>query len=99
MMRRTASNFGEDGNRNRMGNVAECGAILRHVVMNLLGRDPNPEKRSIRRRRLQAALSPDYRMVALLGFPSCYQPVAPVRTKTYIAIKDTTFPIHPLLLG
>jgi len=91
--------FREDSNRNRMGNVAECGAILRHVVMNLLGRDPNPEKRSIRRRRLKAALTPDYRMVALLGFPSCYQPVVPPRPKTYIAIKDKEFPIHPLLLG
>ena len=59
----------QDGNRNRMGNVAECGAILRHVVMNLLGRDPNPEKRSIRRRRLQAALSPDYRMVRRQALP------------------------------
>jgi len=91
--------FREDGNRNRKGNVAECGAILRHVVLNLLRRDPNPEKRSIRRRRLKAALAPDYRLVALLGFPTCYQPVVPARPKTYIAIKDTKFPIHPLLLG
>lgn len=79
--------------------MAECGAILRHVVTNLLGRDPNPKNRSIRRRRLNAALSLDYRMVALLGFPSGNQPVAPPRPKTYIAIKDTKFPIHPLLLG
>jgi hypothetical protein len=38
-------------------------------------------------------------MVALLGFPSCYHPVVLPRPKTYIAIKDTKFPIHPLLLG
>jgi predicted transposase YbfD/YdcC len=91
--------FREDSNRNRVGNVAECGAILRHVVLNLLRRDPNPEKRSIRRRRLKAALAPDYRLVALLGFPTCYKPVVQPRPKTYIAIKDKKFPIHPLLLG
>jgi len=91
--------FREDANRTRMGHAAECGAILRHIVMNLLRRDPNPEKRSLRSRRLKAALAPDYRMVALLGFPSCYRPVIQPRPKTYIAIKGTKFPIHPLLLG
>jgi hypothetical protein len=38
-------------------------------------------------------------MAVLLGFPTCYQPVEKPRPKTYIAIKDTKYPIHPLLLG
>jgi predicted transposase YbfD/YdcC len=60
--------FREDGNRTRKGNGPECSAILRHIVLNLLRQDPNPTG-SIKLRRLQAAMSPDYRLAALLGFP------------------------------
>lgn len=60
--------FNEDANRTRKGNGPECSAILRHIVLNLLRQDPAPAG-SIKFRRLQAAMSPDYRMAALLGFP------------------------------
>jgi hypothetical protein len=46
----------------------ETGAILRHITLNLLRQDPNT-KESIRHRRLKAALSQEYRLAALLGFP------------------------------
>ena len=61
--------FGEDGLRTRMGNGPETGAILRHLTLNMLRQDPNT-KRSIRHRRLKAALSQEYRLAALLGFPA-----------------------------
>jgi predicted transposase YbfD/YdcC len=61
--------FNEDANRTRKGNGPESSAILRHIVLNLLRQDPIPFG-SIKTRRLQAAMSPDYRMDALLGFPS-----------------------------
>ena len=60
--------FREDGNRTRMGNGPETGAILRHITLNMLRQDPNT-KRSIRHRRLKAALSQEYRLATLLGFP------------------------------
>ena len=60
--------FREDGNRTRKGNGPEGSAILRHIVLNLLRQDPNPTG-SIKFRRLQAAMSPDYRLAVLLGFP------------------------------
>jgi predicted transposase YbfD/YdcC len=60
--------FREDGLRTRMGNGPETGAILRHITLNMLRQDPNT-KRSIRHRRLKAALSQEYRLAALLGFP------------------------------
>ena len=60
--------FREDGIRTRMGNGPETGAILRHITLNLLRQDPNT-KESIRHRRLKAALSQEYRLAALLGFP------------------------------
>jgi len=60
--------FKEDGIRTRKGNGPETGAILRHISLNLLRQDPDV-KRSIRHRRLKAALSPEYRLAALLGFP------------------------------
>ena len=60
--------FREDAIRTRMGNGPETGAILRHITLNLLRQDPNT-KRSIRHRRLKAALSQEYRLAALLGFP------------------------------
>lgn len=61
--------FNEDANRTRKGNGPECSAILRHIVLNLLRQDPNPKTGSIRYKRMLAAMSPDYRMAALLGFP------------------------------
>jgi predicted transposase YbfD/YdcC len=61
--------FREDGLRTRMGNGPETGAILRHITLNMLRQDPNT-KRSIRHRRLKAALSQEYRLAALLGFPA-----------------------------
>ena len=93
--------FREDGIRTRMGNGPECAAILRHIVLNLLRQDPNPRKRSIKNRRLKAALVPDYRLVALLGFPAAGSTrfLDQPRPKTYTAIKDKKFPINPLLLG
>lgn len=60
--------FNEDANRTRKGNGPECSAILRHIVLNLLRQDPIPFG-SIKTRRMRAALSPNYRMDALLGFP------------------------------
>ena len=60
--------FREDGIRTRMGNGPETGAILRHITLNMLRQDPDT-KRSIRQRRLKAALSQEYRLAALLGFP------------------------------
>jgi predicted transposase YbfD/YdcC len=60
--------FREDGIRTRMGNGPETGAILRHITLNMLRQDPDT-KRSIRHRRLKAALSQEYRLEALLGFP------------------------------
>lgn len=60
--------FNEDANRTRKGNGPECSAILRHIVLNLLRQDPNPAG-SIKYRRMKAAMSPEYRMAALLGFP------------------------------
>jgi hypothetical protein len=59
----------EDANRTRKGNGPECSAILRHIVLNLLRQDPNPKTGSIRYKRMLVAMSPDYRMAALLGFP------------------------------
>jgi predicted transposase YbfD/YdcC len=59
--------FREDDNRTRKGNGPECSAVLRHIVLNLLRQDPNPMG-SIKFRRMQAAMSPEYRMAALLGF-------------------------------
>lgn len=61
--------FREDGNRTRKGNGPESSAILRHIVLNLLRQDPNPMGWSIKFRRMQAAMSPEYRLAALLGFP------------------------------
>jgi predicted transposase YbfD/YdcC len=59
--------FKEDTNRTRKGNGPECSAILRHIVLDLLRQDPNPAG-SIKYRRMKAAMSPEYRMAALLGF-------------------------------
>lgn len=59
--------FREDLNRTRKGNGPESSAILRHIVLNLLRQDPNSTG-SIKFRRMQAAMSPDYRLAALFGF-------------------------------
>ena len=59
--------FNEDRNRTRKGTSAEAGAILRHIVLNLLRQDPD-SKRSIKNRRMKAALNPAYRLDALMGF-------------------------------
>jgi len=64
--------FREDTNRTRKGNGPECSAVLRHIVLNLLRQDPKPMG-SIKFRRLQAAMSQEYRMAALLGFPQCQE--------------------------
>jgi predicted transposase YbfD/YdcC len=91
--------FREDGNRTRTGNAPECSAVLRHIVLNLLRQDANPEKKSVKVRRLRAALVPEYRMVALLGFPPSCQPAARERKKGYVALKGKVFSVHPSLLG
>ena len=58
--------FNEDRNRTRKGSAPESGALLRHITLNLLRQDP--EKRSMPKRRMKAALSREYRMAALMGF-------------------------------
>jgi len=68
--------FREDQNRTRKGNGPESSAILRHIVLNLLRQDPNPTG-SIKFRRMQAAMSPDYRLAALFGFSQGQTTVIP----------------------
>ncbi|HWQ10087.1 MAG TPA: hypothetical protein VN436_13295 [Holophaga sp.] len=60
--------FKEDTSRTRKGNGTECGAILRHTVLALLRQDLTPAG-SIKYRRMMTAMSPEYRIAALLGFP------------------------------
>jgi len=48
--------------------VAHANRRDTHITLNMLRQDPNT-KRSIRHRRLKAALSQEYRLAALLGFP------------------------------
>ena len=91
--------FREDANRTRTGNAPECSATLRHIVRNLFSQDPNPAKKSVKIRRLRAALTPEYRLSALLGFPPGHQTENQPRAKTYVALKGKTFKIHPTLLG
>jgi predicted transposase YbfD/YdcC len=92
--------FREDGNRTRKGNAPECSAVLRHIVLNLLRQDPNLGKKSVKLRRLRAALTPAYRLVALLGFPpGCQIAERPPRKKGWVSLKGRTFPVHPTLLG
>lgn len=61
--------FNEDRNRTRKGTAPEAGALLRHIVLNLLRQD-TASKRSIKNRRMKAALNPAYRLEALMGFRS-----------------------------
>jgi predicted transposase YbfD/YdcC len=91
--------FREDANRTRTGNAPECSATLRHIVRNLFSQDPNPAKKSIKIRRLRAALTPEYRLGALLGFPPGHQTEARPRAKTWVSLKGRTSNIHPTLLG
>ena len=92
--------FREDGNRVRKGNGPECGAVLRHIALNLLRQDPNSTVRSINARRHRAGRLPQYRLAALLGFPEgCQTGVPPKRKKGYVAIKPGNETIHPLLLS
>lgn len=90
--------FKEDANRTRTGNAPECSGILRHIVLNLFRRDPNPAKKSIRLRMLKATLNPGYRLSALLGFPPGHQTEAKPKKRQWVSIKDKEFPIHPSLL-
>jgi predicted transposase YbfD/YdcC len=93
--------FREDGNRTRKGNGPECSAILRHIVLNLFRQDPSPEKKSIKRHRLKAAMSPDYRLAALLGFPAGVLPqtVARPAKRGWVSLKGKVSSVHPTLLG
>lgn len=59
--------FNEDRNRTRKGTAPEAGALLRHIVLNLLRQD-TASTRSIKNRRMKAALNPGYRLEALMGF-------------------------------
>jgi len=59
--------FNEDRNRTRKGTAPEAGALLRHIVLNLLRQD-TASTRSIKNRRMKAALNPAYRLEALMGF-------------------------------
>jgi len=57
--------FGEDQNRARTQFAAQNLATLRRIILNLLKKDPTP-RRSLRRKRIVAALDPDY-LKKLLG--------------------------------
>lgn len=62
--------FQEDKNRTSKGNSPKNSAIMRHIVLNLLNQDKTP-KRTMKFKRMLAAMSPEYRLAALLGFPQC----------------------------
>ena len=57
--------FDEDRCRTRMRNSAENLAIIRRLVINLLGQVPDKRKRSMRRRRRCCAMSRTYMLDAL----------------------------------
>ena len=61
--------FGEDACRTRRDHSAENLAVIRRMALNVL-RHNGPSRDSIRRRKLRAALSDDYRLRLLLGQPS-----------------------------
>lgn len=61
--------FGEDACRTRNDHSAENLAVIRRMALNVL-RHNGPARDSIRRRKLRAALSDDYRLRLLLGQPS-----------------------------
>ena len=58
--------FGEDRNRARKDHSAENLAAVRHMSLNIL-RDNVKDKRSIKRRKLLAALDDNYRTALLFG--------------------------------
>jgi hypothetical protein len=93
--------FREDGNRTRKGNVPECSAILRPIVLNLFRQDPSPEKKSIKIGRLKPAMSPHYRLAALLGFPAGVLPQTAARPakRGWVSLKGKVSSVHPTLLG
>jgi predicted transposase YbfD/YdcC len=57
--------FREDQSRLRKGHGAENFAVLRHIVLNLLRKEPSAK--SMPRKRLACALNPDYLLKVLLG--------------------------------
>ncbi|MDS4040504.1 MAG: ISAs1 family transposase [Candidatus Competibacter sp.] len=61
--------FGEDACRTRRDHSAENLAVIRRMALNVL-RHNGPSRDRIRRRKLRAALSDDYRLRLLLGQPS-----------------------------
>lgn len=58
--------FGEDACRIRQGYGAQNFAVLRHMAMNLLGRDGHA-KRGIKARRKRAGWNRGYLMQILMG--------------------------------
>jgi predicted transposase YbfD/YdcC len=57
--------FREDQSRLRTGYGPENFAVLRHIALNLLRQEPSPK--SMPRKRLACALTPDYLLKVLLG--------------------------------
>lgn len=57
--------FREDYSRLRKGHGPENFAVLRHIALNLLRREPSPK--SLPRKRLACALDPDYLLQVLLS--------------------------------
>jgi hypothetical protein len=81
--------------------LIQCSAILRHIVLNLFRQDPSPEKKSIKMRRLKAPISPEYRLAALLGFPTGLLPQAVEKPakRGWVSLKGKVSSVHPTLLG
>ena len=62
--------FGEDANRSRKDHSAANLAVIRRMALNLLRNDPDTQ-RSLRRRKMRAAFSDEYRSALLFGnFPT-----------------------------
>jgi predicted transposase YbfD/YdcC len=57
--------FREDNSRLRQGHGPENFAVLRHIALNLLRREPSPK--SLPRKRLACAWDPDYLLQVLLA--------------------------------
>ncbi len=58
--------FREDANRARKDHSAENLAVVRRMALNLIRRN-GPSKDSLRRRKLRASLSDDYRARLIFG--------------------------------
>ena len=56
--------FGEDANRSRKDHSVANLAVIRRMALNLLRNDPDTQ-RSLRRRKMRAAFSDDYRAALL----------------------------------